>query len=51
MGMEFNDCGCCQSIKELTRAEIENPLGLSSLKYRIGNGTADLRQVCIPVFH
>ena len=36
MATELNDCGCCQSIKELTPVEIENPPGLSALKYRIG---------------
>lgn len=32
----LNYCNCCSGIKKLTPASIENPPGLSSIKYRVG---------------
>src|SRR5262249_38970883 len=33
---QLNECGCCEGVKALTPASIENLPGLSALVYRVG---------------
>ena len=33
---QLNDCGCCEGIKSLTPASVENLPGLAALAYRVG---------------
>ena len=34
--IKLDDCHCCEGIKKIVPITIENPPGLTSIKYRIG---------------
>jgi hypothetical protein len=34
--IQLDDCGCCQGTRKITPVKIENPPGLSAIRYRVG---------------